>query len=194
MSNNWCNTESWDNNALVYNKKANVLYFDSTAEYETAVYTVSVPEWTNSFSLSFKAGNSHSAAKVGAKDAGYITVGTDDGIIARTPMIEDNLTFVNYTLHNVPIQSEQLYITSEAYNSYGDSIDFYFGELNIEFYDTIPDGFITEYYFSAEPTTEKVQNTDGAPVFLPIIAIALFTLISSFCALHARKEKKNENS
>ena len=88
MNNGWRNPENWNNNTLVYYEKSDVLYFDSTAEYETAVYAVSVPEWASSFSLSFKAGNSDSPAKAGAKDAGYMTVSTASGVIAKTPMIQ----------------------------------------------------------------------------------------------------------
>ena len=73
----WHNPENWSSSTLVYSEKADILCFDSTAEYETASYTVSVPEEAGSFTLSFKAGNSHSAAKEGAKDTGYITVSTD---------------------------------------------------------------------------------------------------------------------
>jgi len=129
--NDWNNSENWSSSALAYSEKSNVLYFDSTAEYETAVYILSVPEEAGSFTLSFKAGNSHSAAKEGAKDTGYITVSTDSGVIAKTPMIQDNLTYVSYTLTDAPVQAEQLYITAEAYNSYGNSVDFYFGNFEL---------------------------------------------------------------
>ncbi len=190
----WHNPENWNNSSLIYSEKSDVLYFDSTAEYEKTVYTVSVPEWANSFSLSFKAGNSRSAAKEGAKDAGYITVGTDSGIIVKTPMIQDNLTYVNYTLASVPVQAEQLYITAEAYNSYGNTVDFYFGAFELEFSEAVPESFTTEYYFLAKPTTEKVQDINGRSAVFPIIAIALLALISSICVLSARKEKKNENT
>ncbi len=193
MNNGWRNPENWNNNTLVYYEKSDVLYFDSTAEYETAVYAVSVPEWASSFSLSFKAGNSDSPAKAGAKDAGYMTVSTASGVIAKTPMIQDNSVYISYTLDTVPVQTDRLFITAEAYNSYGNGIDFYFGGFDIEFYETVPDSFITEHYFLKNPTTEKVQNINGTPSFLPIIAVALLALISSFSALRARKEKKNEN-
>ena len=190
MNNNWRNSESWSDSALVYSEKYDVLYFDSTAEFETAVYTIDVPDWASTFSLSFKAGNSRSVAKAGAKDAGYLTVGTDSGVIARTPMIQDNLTYVRYTLSAVPVQTEQLYITAEAYNSYGDEIDFYFGAFELEFSEAIPENFITGYYFSADPTTEKVQNPGGKPVILPIIAIALIAVVSLICAFAHRKGKE----
>lgn len=187
--NDWHNPENWSSSTLAYSEKADILYFDSTAEYETAVYTLSVPEEAGFFTLSFKAGNSHSAAKEGAKDTGYITVSTDSGVIAKTPMIQDNLTYVCYTLTDAPVQTEQLYITAEAYNSYGNSIDFYFGDFELEFSEATPENFLTEYYFSTKPTTEKVQSINEIPVYLPIIGIALLALISSLCALRLRKEQ-----
>ncbi|MBQ7834325.1 MAG: hypothetical protein IJ385_00935 [Ruminiclostridium sp.] len=192
MNNNWHNPENWNSDALVYNKKSDVLYFDSTAKYETAEYTVDVPDWANSFSLSFKAGNSRSATKEGAKDVGYIAVGTDSGVIAKTPMIKDNLTYVRYTLSAVPVQTEQLYITAEAYNSYGDEIDFYFGGFDIEFYETMPDSFNTEYYFLGKPTTESVQNINKKTSILPLAAAILLGIILIACFLLTRKEKHNE--
>jgi len=191
---NWHNPENWSSSTLVYSEKDDILCFDSTAEYETASYTVSVPEEAGSFTLSFKAGNSHSAAKEGAKDAGYITVSTDSGVIAKTPMIQDNLTYVCYTLTDAPVQAEQLYITAEAYNSYGNIIDFYFGDFELEFSEAVPENFMTEYYFSTVPTTEKVQNLNGKPAVFPIIVLALLAPISLFCVLSSRKGKKNENT
>lgn len=188
--NNWYNSENWNNSSLSYNESSDVLYFDSTSEYEKAEYTVSVPDWASSFSLSFKAGNGHSSAKEGAKDTGYITVGTDSGIIAKTPMIQDNSTYISYTLHTAPIQTEQLFITAEAYNSYSNNMDFYFGGFDIEFYETVPDSFITEHYFLAKPTTEKVQNINNTPAFLPIIGIVLLAAFSSFCAFTHKKENE----
>ncbi len=194
MTDSWHNPENWKGNALAYSEKADVLYFDSTSEYETASCTVSVPEWADSFTLSFKAGNSHSAAKEGAKDAGYITVSTDSGVIAKTPMIQDNLTYVSYTLTDAPVQAEQLYITAEAYNSYGNEIDFYFGAFELEFSEATPESFLTEYYFSPVPTNEKVQNINGKPAVFPIIVLALLAPISLICVLSSRKGKKNENT
>ncbi len=193
MIDSWRSSENWNSSTLVYSEKSDVLYFDSTAEYETAVYALSVPEWANSFTLSFKAGNRNSTAKEGAKDTGYITVSTDSGVIARTPMIQDNLTYVNYTLSAVPVQTEQLYISAEAYNSYGNTVDFYFGAFELEFSEALPESLTTEYYFSATPTTEKVQNANGTPAVFPIIVMALLAPIFLICVLSARKEKKNEN-
>ncbi len=194
MTDSWHNPENWNGNALAYSEKADVLYFDSTSEYETASYTVSVPEWANSFTLSFKAGNSRSAAKEGAKDAGYITIGADYGVIAKTPMIQDNLTYVSYTLTAAPVQAEQLYISAEAYNSYGNAVDFYFGDFELEFSEATPESFLTEYYFSAKPTNEKVQSINETSAVLPFIGIALLAAIPTIYALRIRKEKKNENT
>ncbi len=173
--NSWRNPENWNNSSVSYNKETDILYFNSTAEYEAAGYTVPVPEGASSFSLSFKAGNSRSITKTGAQDTGYITVSTEKGIISRTAMINNNTEYAVYSLGTaespVPVQCEQLFITAEAYNSYNNSIDFYFGGFNIEFYETLPDEIFTEYYFCSEKTEEKVQDINGKPPFSRLSAL-----------------------
>lgn len=197
MNNDWCNPESWNSSTLAYSEKSDVLYFDSTAEYETAVYAIAIPEGARSFSMFFKAGNSRSAAKSGAEDVGYITVSGETAVIAKTEMIKNNTDYVLYTLGSkenaIPVQGGRLYIKAEAYNSYKNSIDFYFGDIEVNFYETVPDEIFASAYFNKEKTTEKVHNLNGKSAVLPLAAAILLGAMLIISFLNTRKAKHNEN-
>lgn len=197
MNSNWHNPENWSNSTLLYSEKADVLHFGSTSEYETAVYEIKIPEGVNAFSLSFKAGNSRSVAKPGAQDVGYITVSIDDFTIAKTEMIKNNTEYILYSLGSeekpVPVQNGMLYIKAEAYNSYKNNIDFYFGDIRINFYETASDAILPSAYFNEEKTTEKVQDINGKSAILPLAGVILLGIILIIRFSLTRKVKPHEN-
>ena len=200
MEKDWYNPENWSNEKISYNQAKNVMFFDTEEEMEEAVISFPVPDNAQSFSLSFKIGNSCTTTKIGYEDCGKVTVGfggkdnLEDIHGVSTPNILGEEKFVIYSLGTeekpITINGEApkyLYFKVSAHNAAKDSMDVYFGDFDLRFYDeagAVP--FAEHVPFTTKQTDERVLVGGDMTVSFVLMWIGFFAIV----ALGVFKRKK----
>ena len=195
----WYSPENWSNKKISYNQAKNVMFFDTNEESEEAVISFPVPENAQSFSLSFKIGNSCVHNKIGNQDSGKVTVGFGGKDNAKeiygvsTPNILGEEKFVIYSLgtEEKPIgirneAPEYLYFKVSVHNAAKDGMDVYFGDFDLQFYDEVGAVPFADYVpFTKQQTDERAPG--GGDLMFSIVLMCLMLI----GGLSLKRRKKN---
>lgn len=188
----WYTAGNWNNDRISYNKEKNVLFFDEALKQEEATIKFPVPENAKSFSLSFKIGNRYPMGKPGTWDSAYVTVGfgaednSENVNTLRTPNVMGEEKFVSYSLGAAekPVgiigDPDFFYFKINASNARDDDLDVYFGDFELNFYDSTGAIQFSEYVpFKRNKTSEKVFMGDHMAGSL----IGIYLLIAFIAAV-----------
>ena len=197
----WYSPENWSNKKISYNQAKNVMFFDTDEESEEAVISFPVPENAQSFSLSFKIGNSCTSQKIGYQDCGKVTVGfggkdnAEEIYGVSTPNILGEEKFVIYSLgtEEKPITiggeaPKYLYFKVYAHNAANDGMDVYFGDFDLQFYDEVGALPFADYVsFTKQQTDERAPG--GGDMMLSFVLMLIVLVVSGALGIIFKKKK-----